>query len=73
MRLDIYISTTQNITRAKAKNMIESGFVRVDSKEITKAGFELKDNSHVQIVNAFRFSSLGGINSKRLLTILNMT
>ena len=40
--------------------MIESGFVRVDSKEITKAGFELKDNSHVQIVNAFRFSSLGG-------------
>lgn len=45
MRLDIYISTTQNITRAKAKNMIESGFVRVDSKEITKAGFELKDNS----------------------------
>lgn len=60
MRLDIYISTTQNITRAKAKNMIESGFVRVDSKEITKAGFELKDNSHVQIVNAFRFSSLGG-------------
>lgn len=60
MRLDIYISTTQNITRTKAKNMIESGFVRVDSKEITKAGFELKDNSHVEIVKAFRFSSLGG-------------
>lgn len=60
MRLDIYISTTQNITRAKAKNMIESGFVRVDSKEITKAGFELKDNSHVEILQAFRFSSLGG-------------
>lgn len=60
MRLDIYISTTQNITRTKAKNMIESGFVRVDSKEITKAGFELKDNSHVEIVKAFRFSTLGG-------------
>ena len=60
MRLDTYISTTRNITRTKAKNMIESGFVKVDSKSITKAGYELKDTSTVEIIQAFRFSSLGG-------------
>ena len=60
MRLDINLSTTQNITRTKAKQMIESGFVQVDGKLVTKAGFELKDNSTVEILDNFKFSSLGG-------------
>ncbi|MDE5756656.1 MAG: TlyA family RNA methyltransferase [Clostridia bacterium] len=60
MRLDLYLSTTQNITRTKAKQMIESGFVKVDGKNVTKAGYELKDNSTVEILDNFKFSSLGG-------------
>lgn len=60
MRLDIYLSTTQNLTRTKAKQMIESAFVKVDGKIISKAGFELKENSIVEILDNFKFSSLGG-------------
>ena len=60
MRLDIYLSTRENVTRTKAKNMIEQGFVRVDGKVVSKAGYELKDNSVVEILDSFRFSSLGG-------------
>lgn len=60
MRLDIYISTTQNITRTKAKHMIESGFVKIDGEIVSKAGYELKSNSNVEIINNFKFSSLGG-------------
>ncbi len=40
--------------------MIESGFVKVDGKNVTKAGYELKDNSTVEILDNFKFSSLGG-------------
>ena len=47
MRLDVFISTTQNLTRTKAKQMIESRFVKVDGILVTKAGYELKDNSAV--------------------------
>ena len=60
MRLDLYLSTTQNITRTKAKQMIESCFVNVDGKIVSKAGYELKDNSNVEILDSFKFSSLGG-------------
>ncbi|MDE7208622.1 MAG: TlyA family RNA methyltransferase [Clostridia bacterium] len=60
MRLDIYLSTTQNLTRTKAKQMIESSFVNVDGKIVTKAGYELKENSVVEILDNFKFSSLGG-------------
>ncbi|MDE6275489.1 MAG: TlyA family RNA methyltransferase [Clostridia bacterium] len=60
MRLDIYLSTTQNITRTKAKQMIESNFVKVDGKIVCKAGYELKDTSTVEILENFKFSSLGG-------------
>lgn len=60
MRLDIYLSMTQNITRTKAKQMIESNFVKVDGKIVAKAGYELKDTSTVEISDNFKFSSLGG-------------
>ena len=60
MRLDVFISTTQNLTRTKAKQMIESRFVKVDGILVTKAGYELKDNSAVEILDNFKFTSLGG-------------
>lgn len=60
MRLDIYLSATQNITRTKAKHMIESSFVKIDGNVVTKAGYELKDNSIVEILDSFKYSSLGG-------------
>lgn len=60
MRLDIYLSTTQNVTRTKAKQMIESNFVKVDGNIVSKAGYELKENSTVELLDKFKFSSLGG-------------
>lgn len=60
MRLDLYISDNQKITRTKAKHMIESGFVKVDGKTVFKSGFEIKDSSQIEISQYFKFSSLGG-------------
>lgn len=60
MRLDLYISKTQNITRTKAKQLIQSGFVKVNGKIISKPSLEIEDNENVEIINNFRFSSLGG-------------
>ena len=71
MRLDIYLSTTQNITRTKAKHMIESSFVKVDGNIITKAGYELKDNSTVEILDIFKFTSLGGDKLKKAFDDFN--
>ena len=73
MRLDIYLSTTQNITRTKAKNMIESKFVKVDGNVITKAGYELKDYSVVEILDSFKFSSLGGDKLQKAFDDFNYT
>ncbi|MDE5654040.1 MAG: TlyA family RNA methyltransferase [Clostridia bacterium] len=71
MRLDLYISSNQNITRTKAKHMIESSFVKVDGNVVTKAGYEVKDNSIVEILDSFRFSSLGGDKLQRAFDYFN--
>lgn len=56
----MFLSSTQNITRTKAKQLIESGFVMLNNKIITKPSAEADENSDIKIINTFQFSSLGG-------------
>ena len=60
MRLDQYISLTFNHTRTKAKQLVESGFVKVNDKFVTKVALEVKDTDNVEIVEEFKYASLGG-------------
>ena len=60
MRLDQYISTNFNHSRTKAKQLIESGFVMLNDKVVTKVSIDVKDTDNVNIVEEFKFASLGG-------------
>lgn len=60
MRLDLYLSKTQNITRTKAKQLIESGFIELNGKIVAKPSIEVNDSSTIKVVESFKFSSLGG-------------
>lgn len=60
MRLDLFIADREKITRTKAKQLIESGFVKVGDAVITKPAYEVSETSIVTLTDSFRFSSLGG-------------
>ncbi|MDE6614907.1 MAG: TlyA family RNA methyltransferase [Clostridia bacterium] len=60
MRLDVYLSKTLNVTRAKAQHMIDNSFVQVDGKIITKSAYDVNDSTDIIILDTFKFSSLGG-------------
>lgn len=50
MRLDIYVSEQMNISRTRASELIKSGKVAVDGKEVAKPAFDVCDNA-VEIKN----------------------
>ena len=60
MRLDQYISTNFNYTRTKAKQLIESGFILVNGNKTTKVALDIKDTDKVEILEEFKYASLGG-------------
>ena len=60
MRLDQYISTNFNYTRTKAKQLIESGFILVNGNKTTKVALDIKDIDKVEILEEFKYASLGG-------------
>ncbi len=60
MRLDQYISTNFNYTRTKAKQLIESGVILVNGKNVTKVAQDVKDTDKVEILEEFKYASLGG-------------
>ncbi len=60
MRLDLYISNKFNHTRTKAKQLVESGFVKLNGNIVNKVSIDVKDQDTVEIVEEFKFASLGG-------------
>ena len=60
MRLDQYISQNFNHTRTKAKQLIEAGFVLVNGKTRDKVSLDVKDTDQIEIVEEFKYASLGG-------------
>ncbi len=60
MRLDQYLSINNNLSRTKAKQLIESGFISVNDKIVDKVALEVKDSDIVKILESFKFASLGG-------------
>lgn len=56
----MYLSKTQNITRTKAKQLVESGFVELNGNIVKKPSTEVDEHSDIAILDNFKFSSLGG-------------
>lgn len=59
MRLDQFISQKFSYTRTKSKQLIESGFVLVNGEK-SKVSHEVKDSDNVELIENFKFASLGG-------------
>lgn len=60
MRIDLLISQKFDYTRTKAKQLIESGFVMLDDKVVDKPSLDVDYDANVQIIEEFKFASLGG-------------
>jgi len=60
MRLDQFVSQNFNHSRTKAEQLIKSGFVTVNDITQLKPSFSIKDTDNVQIIEEFKFASLGG-------------
>ena len=71
MRLDLYLATTNGISRSRAANLIELGAVRVNGKTVDKASYDVKDGDEV-VVNEDYGSSLGGIKLKHALSYFSV-
>lgn len=57
MRLDLYLSQTNNISRKESQSLINSGCVFVNGKQITKNNFQVSEQSNV-IVDKEKFIEL---------------
>lgn len=68
MRLDVYLSDLKNVTRTKAKQLIESGFVKVGDNIIKKPAYEVSDDANISLIDDFKFSSLGGDKLQKAFT-----
>lgn len=51
MRLDLYLSTENEITRSKAKDLIKRGRVSVDDTIIEKPSFDVTDKNIIKIID----------------------
>ncbi|MDE5616995.1 MAG: TlyA family rRNA (cytidine-2'-O)-methyltransferase, partial [Clostridia bacterium] len=57
-----------NITRSKAQHMIENSFVQVNGNIITKSAFDVNEQSNIEILDTFKFSSIGGDKLQKALS-----
>ncbi|MDE7328685.1 MAG: TlyA family RNA methyltransferase [Clostridia bacterium] len=71
MRLDLYLSKTAGVSRAKAQQMIENSFVEVDGKITNKSSMNVDERSQIKILDTFKFSSLGGDKLQKALCDFN--
>ena len=49
MRLDLYIAEHYELTRNRAKSIIESGLVLIDGKKIEKPAFDVQEKHRVSL------------------------
>jgi len=73
MRLDLYLSLKRSLSRSRAKALIEEGNVTISGKTVTKASYEVDENSENldDIItvneNALPYVSRGGLKLKGAL------
>ncbi len=60
MRLDLYVSKLENISRNKASELIKNAKVFVDNKCISKPSFEVCDTNTVEVKEGIKYVSRAG-------------
>ena len=60
MRIDLYLVSNHDLSRAKAQQMLKEGMILCNGKQLTKASYDVKPDDVVSINNSFRYASIGG-------------
>ena len=73
-RLDIYLTENRLFpTRSKAQLAIKDGIIYCNEKQITKAGFEVKENDKIEIKGeALKYVSRGGLKLEKAIEYWNI-
>ncbi len=61
MRIDVFLSEREGITRSRASNLIKSGSVFINGKPETKSGTDVSGNEKIEVIDRLKYASLGGI------------
>lgn len=70
IRLDMYIKDSMNISRQKARELIESGNVTVNGREVLKPAFKITENDIVKTEsteNVLKYAGRGGYKLEKAL------
>lgn len=70
LRLDIYLKENMNISRQKAKELIESGNVKINGKEVIKPAFKVDESDDIKVSdsdNVLKYVSRGGYKLEKAL------
>ncbi len=67
MRLDLYLSEREGISRTRAQNLIKTGGVKVDGVLVDKPSIEVNTLSDIIVTDTVKYASLGGIKLENAL------
>lgn len=73
MRIDQLLAQKFNFSRTKAQQLIESGFIFVDKKQIKKVSYEVDFDCEIKINDTFKYASLGGDKLAKALLDFNFS
>ena len=60
MRLDQFLSQTYSFSRTKAKQLVESGYIKVNGQIASKVSLDVDDKDSIEVLKNFQYASLGG-------------
>lgn len=75
MRLDLCIKDKLNISRQKAREIIEQGLVTIDSKTITKPSYNIDENANISISSTesiLKYVGRGGYKLEKAIEHFNI-
>lgn len=73
IRLDIYLTKEFGVqSRAKAKQMIEAGYININGSVITKSAFIVSPGDKITIENTLKYVSRGGLKLEKALNVFSI-
>ncbi len=75
MRLDVYLAESRNISRSKAKMLIEMGAVRINGSAVTKPSFDTDSIPGIDtmtVEDAIPYVSRGGLKLEHALSVFSV-
>lgn len=75
MRLDLYVKDKLNISRQKAREIIEQGLVTIDKKSITKPSYNVDEDTNIAIGSTesiLKYVGRGGYKLEKAIELFNI-